>query len=284
MENITKIEHYDERFYRIEKNGKVDYYPSVTTKLQIVAKPFLAEWRGNLGNREADLRMFEAAERGTRIHAAWERMTTGGAVIYQPPKKPTFTAEEIKRISDEHNGLVEIIKYQDEMIQCAKLEKLLKVLTPQIIASEVIVYSDKYREAGTIDNVFGIKEGSYLINGRKPLYLKGGTYIGDLKTGNSFDDNAYMQMAGYAFAWVERYPTIKIEGTLGIHTGSKNKTGIPGLSVFLRTQEEMQQDFKDFRNVSSMWERKHKNDKPETYEFPSLITLKKELHHAGQRT
>lgn len=267
------VEWFDDRWYKINrKDAPPDYYPSVTTKLGIVAKDFLAKWRGDIGNREADMRLFEAQERGKRIHSGWESLTLGGAVVFNPPSKPNFTEEQLADIRAKHT-FIEIIKYQEEMYQLVKLQKFLDEVEPEIVASELMTYSDTYREAGTIDNVFKIKEGEYFINGRNPVYLKAGVYIGDLKTGNSFDDNAYMQMAAYANAYFER-TGIKPVGSLGIHTSAKTKTGIPGLAVYLRSSEEMEQDFKDFRAVSSVWERKHKDDRPETFDLPTVLSRK----------
>jgi hypothetical protein len=282
MEEIKRVEYFDDRYYKIErKNVPPDYYPSVTTKLGVVEKPFLAKWRGDIGNREADMRVFEAQERGSRIHAGWEAMTLGGAAIFNPSKHPNFTDEEIADLKTRYNGVLEVIRYQEEMYQLMKLQRFLEVVKPKIIASELTAYSDKYREAGTIDNVFEVEEGDYFINGRSPLHLSSGVYIGDLKTGSMFDDNAYMQMAAYASMYAERHGVEPV-GTLGIHTGAKTKTGIPGLGCYHRTKTEWKQDFQDFRAVSALWERKHKDDRPETFEIPTLITIGGIANEAAQ--
>jgi hypothetical protein len=273
MDEVKMVEWFDEHYYKVErKKGPPDYYPSVTTKLGVVEKPFLAKWRGDIGNREADMRVFEAQERGSRIHAAWEAMTTGGAIIFNPSKRPNFTEEEVAGLRTRYDGNLEIVRYQEEMYQLMKLQRFLEVVKPRIIASELVVYSERYCEAGTIDNVFHIAEGDYAINGRTPLHLSEGVYIADLKTGSMFDDNAYMQMAAYANMYTEAIGVEPV-GTLGIHTGAKTKTGIPGLGCFQRTKAEWKQDFSDFRNVSALWERKHKDDRPDTFEIPTLITI-----------
>lgn len=269
---IKLVEWFNEHWYKVKIDGVDQYFPSVTTKLGVVAKPFLAKWRGDIGNREADMRVFEAQERGTRIHHAWWTLTSMGAVVFNAPKHPNYSPEEIEAIKNEHNGLIEIIKYQEEMYQLLKLKKFMDIVKPEIVASETIVYSEKYREAGTIDNVFKIKEGEYMVNGRTPLYLKEGVYIADLKTGSTFDDNAYMQMAAYAKMF-EDLNQVKVEGTLGLHTSSTNKTGIPGLGVKAHNWAEVNQDFQDFRNVSALWERQHKDDKPDTFVIPAFISL-----------
>lgn len=274
-QEITTVEWFDDRWYKIAKKlGTFDFYPSVTTKLGIVAKDFLAKWRGDIGNREADLRLFEAQQRGTRIHSGWETICKGGAVVFNPPMRPNFTATDLEELSRKHT-FIEVVRYQDEMYQLTKLQRFLEVVKPKIIASELVIYSDQYREAGTIDNVFEIEAGEYLVSGRTPVVLQGGVYVGDLKTGSVFDDNAYMQMAAYANAY-EELTSVRPVGTIGIHTGGKTKTGIPGLSVYARNRAEVDQDFKDFRSVSAIWERKHKDDRPEQFELPTVITMKKE--------
>lgn len=271
--NSIVVEYFDERFYkRLKADGTTDYYPSVTTKLGVVEKPFLARWRGDVGNREADMRVFEASERGSRIHHAWYIINQGGVAIYNPPKRPNFTDADTADLMQQYEGKVVVVRYQDEMLDIWKLKRLTELMPFKVIASEATVYSDTYREAGTVDNVLKIEAGEYPVNGRKPLALAGGLYIADLKTGSAFDDNYYMQMASYANMWEETYGE-KVAGTIGIHTGAKTKTGIPGLAIYHRNEEEWRADFKDFRAVSSVWEIKHREDRPQLFDFPALIKL-----------
>jgi hypothetical protein len=276
----TLVEYYDEHWYKIEKEGRpAEYYPSVTTKLGVVAKPFLAKWRGDIGNREADMRLFESQERGTRIHAGWETLCQGGIVLYNPLRKPLFTSEDILAAHETYNGMVEIVRYQDEMLQLVKLKSWIDAVKPKIVASELTVYNEKEKYAGTIDTVMDIAEGDFHVDGRTPLHLPSGRYIVDLKTGNSLDDNAFMQTAAYAVAYAKRENFKETDpvvvGTLILWTGSTNKTGIPGLGTEHRTTAQVNQDFQDFLHVSSVWERKHKDDRPRIFEFPTSLTLRR---------
>ena len=84
--DIILCEWFSEHWYKINKNP-VEYYPSVTTKKSEKAQPFLAIWRGDIGNREADLRMNESSESGTRQHNAFWAIANGGVVIYQPSNR-----------------------------------------------------------------------------------------------------------------------------------------------------------------------------------------------------
>ena len=276
---VKLVEWFDERFYRLdyEEEGeqKVTYIPSVTTKLGIIAKPFLAHWRGDIGNREADLRVWEAGERGTRIHHSWYTLTTGGAVIYQPYQRPNYTQSEIDLITSEYVGNVAIVRYQDEMYDIWKLERWLEIVNPVFKASELTVYSLEDKDAGTLDNLLEIAEGDYMVNGAKPLHIPGGLYVLDLKSGKFVDYQAFMQTAPYANC-VKKMGLGEPIGTLILHTQASTRKGIEGLATILRSKEEMEQDYQDYRLASALWERKNANAKPTIFEFPALITLRKE--------
>lgn len=276
---VKLVEWFDDHFYKIslEEDGKVieDYFPSVTTKLNIIAKPFLARWRGDIGNREADLRVFESSERGVRIHNGWYTLTIQGAVVYNPFNKPNYSSEELDSLSEQYAGNIAVIKYQDEMWDIIKLKKWIEAVKPQIKACELTVYSLKNRDAGTADNVMYIEAGEYLINGSKPLNLPAGLYVVDLKSGKQIDDNAFLQTACYAKC-LEEMGYGEIQGTLVLHTGASTKKGIEGLATHYRTKEEMEQDYEDYRLAARLWERRNSEAKPTIFSFPALITLKGE--------
>lgn len=282
---VKQVEWFDNRFYKIqyEVEGKeqpvTEYFASTTTKLGIIAKPFLAQWRGDIGNREADMRVFESSERGVRIHNAWCVLTTGGVVLYQPFQHPNYSIEEVAKIQEENMGNVAVIRYQDEMYDIWKLKKWLGILKPKILYSEKIVYSIKHRDAGTMDNLMLIEEGKYPVNGKEPIFIPKGIYVVDLKTGNVVDDNAFLQTADYA-ACAEEMGLGEIKGTLILHTGAKTKTGIEGLATLYRSKEEMGQDYQDYRLAAALWERKNADMKPRVFEFPSYLTLKGESNES----
>ena len=283
IKEVKLVEWFDSHWYKIVYQDKeiVDgpdittYFASTTTKLGIVSKPFLARWRGDIGNREADLRLFEAQERGIRIHHGWYTLTTGGVVIYQPFQRPNYNEEEISRLMDAYAGNVAIIRYQDEMYDLWKLQRWIDVVKPKFLASEMTVYSLTNKDAGTLDNLVFIEEGDYMINGAKPLHLPCGIYLLDLKTGKQVDDNAFMQTADY-FMCVKEMGLGDSVGTLILHTQAATKKAIEGLSTLYRSKEQVEEDYKDYRLAAALWERKNADAKPNVFEFPSLLTLKKE--------
>lgn len=292
--NIKLIEWFDDHWYKIKHKGEDDverkgYAPSVTTKLNIISKPFLAKWRGDIGNREADLRMSAAADRGTRIHHAWYVLTTGGEVIYNPWNRPEFTPQEIEALNDKNEGNLAVIQYQDEMYDVWKLKKWVDVVNPEFIASELSVYRLKFQadivdenpvvttdwlasDAGTLDNLVRIKGGKYDINGKKPLEIPEGVYVVDLKTGKSLDDGYNMQLAVYADC-VEFLDIEKVSGALILHTGSNLKSGIEGLSTVLRNRDQIDNDLIDYESANKLWQRNNSKSKPKVFEFPAQIKL-----------
>jgi len=268
---IKQIDWFDDRHYRLNLDGTDVYFPSVTTKLSAEAKPYLARWRGDVGNREADIRMRTAADRGSRIHFGWYLMTTKGTVIYNPFQRPNYTSQEIEEIAKTSNGIL-ILENQDEMYDLYKLQEWHKIVQPLIKANELIVYSLTNKDAGQLDKLMYIKAGGYQINGAKWLNIEEGLYVVDLKSGNTFPDNAFMQIAAYKNCY-EEMSGEKVKGGIVIHTGAKTKKGIEGLATYLRTSEELKEDYLDYRAVANVWERRKKNLKPKIFQFPSKITL-----------
>jgi hypothetical protein len=271
---IKMVEYFDDHFYKITfDENTVEWYPSVTTKLSVSPKPFLSRWRGDVGNREADLRIYDASNRGKRIHYACTVLVNNGAVILNPFECPHYSKEEI----DDIKGKAEMFVLQDqnEMIQVNRFQKWLNRTGAKIICSDTVVYDDQYKEAGTLDFVFDIPQGNYEISGKEPVPLASGIYVVDLKSGNEVYDEAYMQISAYAKMYLQMHQELKdqFQGGLIIHTNSLLKSGIPGLKTHVRTKEEMRQDYLDFRNVAAVWMRTNKDIEPKYFEIPSLITM-----------
>ena len=67
-------------------------------------------------------------------------------------------------------------------------------------------------------------------------------------------DEARMQVSAYGAMLVEMSAEYKreLKGSLLIHTGSKSRTGIPGLEVVKLTLEEMREEYVDFRHTAAM--------------------------------
>lgn len=269
---VVLVEFFNEHWYKVTIDGQVRFLASVTTKLGVIDKPHLARWRGDLGNREADLRMYDAASRGTRIHWAYATALKGGAVVYDPWQRPVYTDEGIATLKAEHKDLA-ILRTQEEMWTISRLAEQFNRLHPQVLGVEETVWDVTANDAGTVDSVFKVEEGDYSISGRTPVHLGSGIYINDLKTGKFVDDNVWMQLAPYMVMWEKKHG-LEAAGAIVTHTGSDIKTGIPGLRTLVRRRDQLLQDYEDYRHAARLWERQHANAQPATYEFPSVITLK----------
>lgn len=273
MSGAVLVEWFNDHYYKVIHENQVRYIPSVTTKLGIVDKPALARWRGDLGNREADMRLYEAAQKGTRIHWAYETALKGGAVVYDPWKAPVYTSEGLEELRKEH-GEIAVLRTQEEMWAICKLAEQFKRLNPKVLGVEERVVDLEMNDAGTIDNILGINAGDYFVGGSKAIHLSGGIYINDLKTGSYVDEGVWYQLAPYGVMWEKKYGQ-KIAGALVSHTAASTKTGIAGFRTMVRTREELfEKDYKYYRHAAALWEAKHGLEHPDVYEFPSLITMK----------
>lgn len=271
MSEVVLIEWFNAHYYKVTANEQTRFLPSVTTKLGIIDKPQLARWRGDLGNREADARMYEAAEKGTRIHWAYAVSLQSGAVVYNPWQRPIYTEEGIAELRKNHKEIA-ILRSQEEMWAICKLAEQFKRLGPEVLGVEESVYDFEQNDAGTIDSIFRVKGGEYLIAGPKPLRLSPGIYINDLKTGSFVGDDVWLQIAPYIVMYEKKYG-VKVAGGLVTHTGSTIKSGIAGLKTMHCDREMIQEYYKKYRNISDVWNDKHQGEEPETFQFPSLIKM-----------
>jgi hypothetical protein len=270
---VVLVEWFNEHWYKVSKADQIHWLASVTTKLGIIDKPFLARWRGDIGNREADLKMNEAGQRGKRLHWARQTLLLGGAVVYDPWQTPVYTEEGLAKLKEQYTAGLVVLHTQDEMVQIWKIQRQLEILKPKVLMAEKTLYDLETRDAGTLDAAYFIAGGQYKIAGANPLELEQGIYIEDLKTGSSVDKSVWLQEAKYADMFEKRYG-VQVKGGLVTHTSAQTKSGIKGLTTLFRPREKLLgQDLEAFYHASALWGRDHSEDEPETFEFPSLITL-----------
>lgn len=277
---LELVEWFDDHFYKVKFQNEFgmeieDFIPSVTTKLGAVAKPFLVQWYGDLGNREANIRKFEQAERGTRIHHAWNTYATGGVVIFNPPQKPNFTRDQVNELYTEYKDNVVVLSNQDEMYDMDKLKRWCDFVKPVFLGCEYTVCSLKNRDAGTVDNKIYTEGGELPVNGRTLLEIPKGKYIVDLKTGNYVGKEAEMQTAAYFKCDEEMTGTDDLMGVMILHTGSKVRSGIEGLSTTLLLRPDIEKQYRNYRLISQVWESQFGGLKPKVMQIPNLITKPK---------
>ena len=275
--DLTKVEQvtwFDQHFYQfLNPDGTEEFFPSVTTILQVSPKPFLNRWRGDLGNEEADRIKNEGAERGSNIHFACDILKQGGAVVLMQGHKARYSDAEIAEIKKKHNGLIALIWDQFEYLQVYRYLQFLQEIKPIDIGSEETVFSLKHRFAGTLDDRYLLKTGTYNINGSKPIKLDEGMYISDIKSSKTITDDNYNQLAAY---WVakEEMSGEQIDGALLVHTNATTKSGIEGLSTKLITRPEMEEYFDQFLKLFAVWRIKPSPAHPKIFSMPNQLTWK----------
>lgn len=259
-----------QRFYEADTGFGIEHYPSVTTVLSIISKPFLAQWRGNLGNDAADLYLESQADRGTAIHTGIECLLNGGTILYNPKSKPNYSQMEIDVYKSNNEHLV-VLEHSEHISTCLKIKQFLNITKPKIIFTEKTVFSHDLKSAGTLDGLVHIKQGTYKVNGRIPLDLEEGNYLLDLKTGNSISEDHYLQVAAYIKCVLDMKLVDDIKGGLILHTNSANKTGIPGFGVKVRLTREIQEDIEVYKHAYGLWSWKNKENRPQSYTVPAII-------------
>lgn len=272
---IQRIAYHDMRYYRIDRENSSEYYPSVTTILGAVNTSFLARWRGDVGNDVADGIISKALSKGSRIHYALERFIEGDTVICNPNAGGYFNSDEIVTMSE--NGKLVELNYQDEYIEFLRAKEFLDVVSPSKIVPEQTLYSVVHKFAGTGDILMYIKKGdTFDVNGAKPLTLERGWYIGDLKTGKTVSSTTKYQLSAYAVAVKEMYD-IEVNGSFVLHSNSKTKKGIEGLSVPFWNREETFSNFEDFKVIHKMYLISNPIPKPKLIEFPKSAKLSNKI-------
>jgi hypothetical protein len=283
---LERVEWYDDRFYKLyidedfeipetfnknhvhlSKDERAIYFPSVTTVLGVEPKPFLNKWRGDIGNREADLRLKEAQDRGSLIHDLCARLIMGKTIIFRN-EKTNFPTIDMIQGEGEIGEDVFLCYGQEVMAQITRFNRLLDILKPKIIDIEKTVYSlNEIFYAGTIDYIWELEEGDYQISTKKGEHIEAGRYIVDLKTGNSCSKDYLIQTVAYTKAYSEN-----IKGNIIIHTNSDNKTGIEGIKLFIETDLELY--WEQFKNYYRTFQFINKDIKPKLYEIPYLLKRK----------
>ena len=157
----------DSRYYR--RNG--EYYPSITYILQAYPKgKHFEDWLKKVGNN-ADWIVKKASEEGTTIHEIIERYFEGEEIKYlNKDGHPTMNPEIWKMF----------LRFVD----------FWETYTPTLLETEVSLFSDTLRVAGTCDLV---------------CEIKGERWVIDFKTSNNLQTTYDLQTAIYAKCYEECY-------------------------------------------------------------------------------
>ena len=178
---------FDERYYPIETAQGTMELPSVTTILRVANKEGLNVWRAKAGFELSEQISEETAEIGKQIHSYVARLIKGIPI----------TKLEWMQLSDEiKNG---IKAYERFRLQTGFVG----------IQTEEMVYSLKYKYAGTLDAIGKFGKDKVLI---------------DFKTGERFYPSMFAQVVAYYKAHYEM-KHIRIKKLLVVNLN--RNTGVP---------------------------------------------------------
>ena len=212
-------------WYKVGKG----YYPSVTQILtSFPQSPFLTKWVADHGWEESQAIKTEAGEKGTQVHNAVERLLKGAELDQQNYSLP-------------------------EWWKLNTFWSWYKEYKPEVVQTELMVFSRKYKYAGTIDCVYKTKDGLTLI---------------DFKTSGSIYDHFPLQVAGYAQAYEEMFDQ-HIYQTAILQLGAKNKNGYRFV-----IQDNWKENVKPFLAVKKIFDYQYgKGYVPQIMNLPNMIKL-----------
>ena len=177
---------FEDRYYEIDGLS----LPSVTTILKIHNNPALNRWASNLGTELSEQYKEETAEIGKQIHSYVAGFIKGIAISQL---EWNTLSEEIK------NG---IRAYERFRLQ-VKFEGM---------ETEKMVYSVKYKFAGTLDAIGKIGKDKILV---------------DFKTGERFYPSMFAQVTAYYKAHCEMTENPRIKELLVVNLN--RNTGVPDI-------------------------------------------------------
>lgn len=237
----------DSRYYR--RNG--EYYPSITHVLSCYPKgKHFEDWLKKVGYSSEHI-VKKSAEEGTLVHNMIEDYLNGEEINFlKPDGRPKMDSKVWQMF----------LNFTD----------FWETQNPTLIETEVHLFSEKYKVAGTCDLVCEIQNGD-----------KTELWIIDHKSSNHLQTTYELQAAIYAQCWEECYG-VKPDrmGVLWLKSRSrgKDKTGkvLKGKGWLLhespRSQEKNIEIFESVKNIFDLENPKHK---PATKTFPTTIKLDK---------
>jgi hypothetical protein len=242
LENESKqINFLDQRFY----SHKGEFYPSVTHVLSYFPKgKFFEDWLKDVGHN-ADFIAKKAAEEGTQVHTLAEKYLEG---------------EELHWLDERGNA-----KYSLKVWQMfLKFVEFWETVKPKLIASEMHLFSETHKIAGTCDLVVEINNQKWLL---------------DIKTSNSLHTSYDLQTSVYAKCYEERTgETIDRTGVIWLKSSKRGPDNsgkrIQGKGWELyESSRTIEENFKLFNCVYELFKLETPYDKPAYNFYPTVVKI-----------
>lgn len=257
---IIRIDNYnfDERFYRKEVDDGYVFNPSVTYMIQCAYPQgnFLAQWRGDVGNKRADEILEETGNDGSFVHECIEGILNGEEIKSEiidkkfNPKRSLKVKRCLKSFIDWHE------EYQPTTIETESIIWVdpinLHVKAGHKVDFEECGRCQEYSGfAGTLD---------YLCE------IGGETYLIDFKTSKAIYPGHKVQIAAYGLAH-------QVDHIGLLHLGNATKKRY---SFNILKDEDRYKFTEEFLQTNRLFKTLYPNACPNLETFPDIFTIKKE--------
>jgi hypothetical protein len=241
-EKNNQINFLDNRFY---KYGDI-YYPSVTNILQYFPKgKFFENWLKDVGHN-AEFIAKKSADDGTLTHSLIEKYLTGEKLDWLDEKGNTNYSLHVWQM---------LLKF----VEFWETEK------PELIESEIHLFSHEHKIAGTCDLVIKLKDELWIL---------------DIKTSNSLHTSYDLQLAAYATCWNENNDQkIKNTGVIWLKSSKrgddkkgKNIQG-KGWEIYV-SPRPLEENWNLFTKIYDIYKLENTHNKPSFNQFPISVKLK----------
>jgi len=237
-----QINFLDNRFYKRYEG----YYPSVTSILQYFPKgKFFEDWLKDVGHN-AEFIAKKSADEGTQTHSLIEKYLEGHQINWL----------------DEHGNATCSLNVWQMLLKFVEFWEQEK---PELVESEIHLFSDKHKIAGTCDLV---------------IRLRGKLWILDIKTSNNLHTSYDLQLAAYATCWNETFEE-KVTNTGIIWLKSSKKKANKdadriqgkGWEIYV-SPRSIEENWVLFDKVYDLYKLENQTQEPLFNKFPLSVKLK----------
>lgn len=236
-----QVNFLDNRFYKRNES----YYPSVTSILQYFPKgKFFEDWLKDVGHN-AEYIAKKSADEGTQTHSLIEKYLTG---------------EQIDWLDEYGNATCSLNVWQ----MLLKFVEFWETEKPELIESEIHLFSDKHKIAGTCDLV---------------IRLRGKLWLLDIKTSNNLHTSYDLQLAAYATCWNETFDEkITNTGIIWLKSHKKKSSNDPsciqgkGWEIYV-SPRSIEENWNLFDKIYDLYKLEHTTNEPLFNKFPVSVKL-----------
>jgi len=242
-EDLKQINFLDQRFYKY----KEEYFPSITYILQYFPKgKFFEDWLKDVGYNSEHI-VKNSAYEGTQIHSLIEEYLQG---------------KEIFWLDNKGNARYSMSVWN----MLLKFTEFWETVNPKLVHSEILVFSEKYKIAGTCDLVVEIDDKLWIL---------------DIKSSNNLHTSYDLQTAAYAKCFEECFgKKIHKTGILWLKS-SKRSSDSSGKKIqgkgweLYESPRDIDHNFNLFLNIYELFKLENPYDKPIFNKYPTSVKLNK---------